>query len=135
MLREITVRRGLPGTGRRWFTDTDMDLYVWLDKQMPVRFQLAYNKQKQERALSWDRNIGFTADQVDDGDTRNGRYKMSALFLPASDQVDIMQLAARFLRASEQIDPMLADFIYARLLEYPRQDRRHANPRIAPARE
>ncbi len=128
MLREIHPARCLHNTRRRWFSDADMDLFVWLDSQMPVRFQLTWNKREMEQALSWDRNAGFILHQVDAGEYRVTDYKMTPLLSPAVEEtLDAAELATRFLRASDHIDPTLADFIYARLLEYPRQSRPHAN--------
>ena len=137
MLREIHPVQTRRGIRRRWFSDAEMDLFVWLDHQMPLRFQLSYNKQRDEHALSWDRDRGFSHHRVDDGEHRVSEYKMSPLLAPASatPATDMNHLASRFLRASENIEPMLADFIYARLLEYPQWHRPHANPHTAATEE
>ena len=132
MLREIHPVRSTGGTRLRWFSDADMDLFVWLDRQMPVRFQLTWNKRENEHALSWDRNTGFIHHMVDDGEPCVTEYKMTPLLTHATDDdLDAAGLATRFLRASDHIDPMLADFIYARLLEYPQRGRPTASRHTA----
>ena len=96
MLREIrSARQNARGLIRRWFTDTDMDLFIWLNNQAPVKFQLSYDKREAEHALDWHHAHGFTRHCIDDGEGRSARYKMSPILLNK------------------------ADFIHARLLEYP----------------
>jgi hypothetical protein len=127
MLREITPIRSYSFTRKRWFSDTDMDLFIWFLNQTPIQFQLTYNKQNNEHAICWDSNSGFSHDSVDDGEQNVSDYKMAPLLSPVQlddDEFDVLVLAREFLQASENIDASLADFIYARLLEFPRQSRR-----------
>lgn len=124
MLREITTTRTFKGARRRWFSDSHMDLFVWFKSQAPVHFQLTYNKQYNEHAICWDRHTGFSHNRVDDGEKCVTEYKMSPLItslLSQDDTYSTASLARAFLEACENIDPTLADFIYARLLEYPQQ--------------
>ena len=118
MLREISTVRAHTRNKKRWFSDSDMDLFVWFRNQMPIQFQLSYNKQYREHAISWDNNSGFRSSRVDTGEQRSGRYKMTPL-LVGNDEVDCRLLAREFLQHSDNLEPTLADFIYARLLEYP----------------
>ena len=118
MLREITTVRSFSHDRRRWFTDSDMDLYVWFRNQMPVQFQLSFNKQYEEHAISWDNNKGFNHSKIDNGEDRSGRYKMTPILVDDGD-FDCLSLARHFLQQSDYLEPTLADFIYARLLEYP----------------
>jgi hypothetical protein len=76
MLREIQARQ-LPGEPpRRWFTSPDIDLFVWLGADgAPTGFQLCYDKQRREHALTWTQAAGFTHMGVDGGESRPGRYK------------------------------------------------------------
>ena len=127
MLREISRFRNYGGcANRRCFTDSDMDLYVWFKHQEPTRFHLAYNKQGRTHSISWDNDFGFDLQHFDAVE-----FLAVMLGLPvAPDSVkDISAslLANRFLRGSEKIEPWLADFIYARLLEYPGRTVIHAN--------
>ena len=118
MLREITTLRYRGDNRRRWFSDADMDLFVWYRNQVPVQFQLAFDKQHQERAISWDTDRGLSHSRIDDGEGRPARYKMTPILVDDGD-FDCMRLARQFLARGEYLDPMLADFIVARLLEFP----------------
>jgi len=123
MLREISFVRQKNSSEiglckKRWFSNLDMDLFVWFNQQTPVRFLLAYNKSGDEHAISWNNETGYRHDQVDSGETCPGKYKMSPILLPDG-EFDAPDLARKFLIASENISPSLADFIYARLLVYP----------------
>ena len=74
MIHEVKRTRQVPGEGfRRWFTDSDFDLIVWYegqDEDGPIAgFQLCYDKQGAERALTWRRATGFSHEKVDDGET------------------------------------------------------------------
>jgi len=55
MLTEIRNARQVEGEGfRRWFTDDYFDLIVWYgDQNAMIGFQLCYDKQGKERALTW----------------------------------------------------------------------------------
>ena len=119
MLREIrSVRQKSRHSTRRWFTDADMDLFIWFNNQVPVKFQLSYGKRESEHAISWDHERGFIHSRIDDGEGLTFRYKMAPI-LVKDGSFDASKVARDFLLASEAMDPTLADFIYARLLEYP----------------
>lgn len=82
-------------------------------------FQLSYNKQGHEQAITWNTETGFTHNRVDTGEQfSHFTYKMTPI-LVADGAFDATTVACNFLRASENIEASLADFIYARLLEYP----------------
>lgn len=119
MLREITaIRQNSSELQRRWFTDADTDLFIWFCDQVPVAFQLSYGKRGIEYSISWKHDTGFSQHCVDDGENRPGKYKMTPILLDQT-EVNIRQIARDFLAASEDMEAALADFIYARLLEYP----------------
>jgi hypothetical protein len=46
-------------------------------------------------------------------------YILDNFYIEDTADIHISQLASSFLHASERMPPWLADFIYARLLEYP----------------
>lgn len=120
MLREIpATRQNNPDIRKRWFTDSDMDLYIWLKNDAPASFQLTYNKQDKEHAINWNSHTGFSHNRVDSGEeVAHLKYKMSPILLPDGN-FDAPDTAHKFLRASKNIDGTIADFTYARLLEYP----------------
>lgn len=111
---------------RRWFTDNDMDLFVWFSRHAPIGFQLSYNKQIGEKAIYWEIDNGFQHYSVDSGDVEPIKYKMSPLD-SIDDDFDTYTIARAFLHNSEHIETTLADFIYARLLEYPGPGEKHSN--------
>ena len=77
-LREISPVQQSPGAGlRRWFTSSEMDLFVWEgDDGTLLGFQFSYDKQLGERALAWNAQAGFSHDRVDDGEGAPGaKYK------------------------------------------------------------
>ena len=120
MLREIANVRQIEGEPRRrWFQDEQLDLVVWEDPGQGVfGFQLAYDKQRDEHALTWMAGFGFSHERVDDGEGRPGRYKGTPI-LVSDGTFNMEDLAPNFLNLSEGLDKGLRDFIYKKLLDYP----------------
>ncbi len=127
MLREITALRSNRSNSRRWYTDADMDLYIWFVNQMPVRFQLTYNKKHEQQAVYWDNNDGFLHSRIQQDNRLDGKCYVSLTFLDQH-EYDAVSVARNFLIGSECLDPTLADFIYARLLECPTNCMLNADP-------
>jgi hypothetical protein len=132
MLREISSFRHYAGhANRRLFSDSDMDLYIWFNKEVPVRFHLTYNKRGCSRSLSWNTETGFERTRLAQIEAVSLVMGVSQLLDPllSTDNQDMpgSVLARGFLHESEQIAPWLADFIYARLLEYPGRDAVYIN--------
>ncbi len=132
MLKENTRFRNYGGqANRRSFSDSDMDLYVWFKDQEPERFHLAFNKQGRTRSISWNNEYGFDRWRLARAEALAAMLGFPHLFdsLYLDDTCDIRaaRLANEFLHASENITPWLADFIYARLLEYPQRSVIHTN--------
>jgi len=120
MLHEIPhLRQSNRSHIKRWFTSQDMDLFVWFHKNVPVRFQLSYNKPDREKSICWDFHRGFHHYLVDSGETFPDQYKQTPLLISLCNQRDLTTIARNFLAGSEKIDIGLSDFIYARLMEYP----------------
>lgn len=118
MLREISAARQNSDRKKRWFTDTDMDLFVWFENQVPIAFQLSYDKRELEHALSWSYDAGTTHSRVDNGENAVQRYKQAPMLRQNTD-FNLMQVARNFLSNSTLMETSLADFIFARLLEQP----------------
>ena len=119
MLHEISnVKQKARDQNRRWFTDNDMDLFVWYSRLTPIGFQLSYNKQSYEKVICWEIDKGFQHYGVDAGEIEPIKYKMSPIFAADGD-FDTYAIAREFLHNSDHIETTLADFIYAKLLEYP----------------
>ncbi|MBT8120072.1 MAG: hypothetical protein KJN89_10185 [Gammaproteobacteria bacterium] len=118
MMYEIThTRQTNRSYNKRWFSSREMDLFVWSRGGVPIRFQLAYDKLSNEKAINWDQHQGFHHYLVDSGEILPDQYKQTPVLNPVCDQHDIVIIAREFLAACEQIDVGLSDFIYARLME------------------
>ena len=82
MLRELKNRQPDENLNRRWFSDSFFDLIVWEDKQGDIiKFELCYDKNKNEHSYTWAANNGHTHLKVDDGEIY-GRHKMSPILVP-----------------------------------------------------
>ena len=126
MLYEIPhLRRSNRCLIKRWFTCPDMDLYIWFHDNVPIRFQLSYNKRSREKAINWDFQRGLRHYLVDTGEEELGRYKQTPILIKQQNQGDLATTARNFLAACEHIDIGVSDFIYARLMEYPVVRPRH----------
>ena len=123
MIHEVKRTRQVPGEGfRRWFTDSDFDLIVWYEGQNvdgPIAgFQLCYDKQGAERALTWRRATGFSHEKVDDGETgRAVSSKMTPILVPDG-IFDAGAVARRLQKHSATMDPEIARFILQTLSLY-----------------
>lgn len=131
MLREIySSRQNNHRKLKRWFTDSNMDLFIWFKNQVPVCFQLSYNKQQQEHSVSWHIDAGFSHNLVK---ANNRQSRCRTLFIHSPErEFDVATTAHDFLLACEEsIENSLADFIFARLLKFPRQHDKYSNQALA----
>ncbi len=119
MLSEIRNPRQVPGEGtRRWFTDEYFDLIVWYDDGGRLfGFQLCYDKDDHERALTWTAASGFHHNRIDDGEVP-GHSKMTPI-IGADGSFNARPVAERFREASARIEPEIASFVSETLDTYP----------------
>lgn len=119
MLRELRDVRQIEGEHRRrWFSDAFFDLIVWVDDGGEiVGFQLCYDKESRQRALTWKAPSHYIHTGVDDGENRPGRYKGTPI-LVADGAFDRTTIGERFRRAATAIDPAIAELVHAKLLAY-----------------
>lgn len=116
MLTEIVnLSDTSPGLKRRWFTDADIDLYVWYDRHNRlVEFQLCYDKRGEERVLAWDSETGLSHYHVNTGETRPDNIKQTALML--EDTIpDIGRVKAQFTQSGQTLEHNMFEFILVRL--------------------
>ena len=120
MLQESRDVKQVPGESRRrWFSDSTMDLTVWLDEQDGIiGFELCYDKGERERSLRWKRGQGFLHERVDDGEGRPGRYKATPILLPDG-RFNAKKISRQFEENSRDIDPLIAAFVVQVLRGHP----------------
>jgi hypothetical protein len=119
MLSEIRNARQVEGEGfRRWFTDDYFDLIVWYgnDRRL-IGFQLCYDKQERERALTWTLEHGFQHNRIDSGEVP-GHSKMTPIII-ADGAFNRDPVAERFHKACANIDPAIASFVFETIQAYP----------------
>jgi len=107
-----------PHTIKRWFSDANNDLFVWLNADGRVTaFQFSYDKTVNEHLLGWSEVHGYSHNRIDDGEDVYLHIKMSPIMVPGA-AVDCLQLAETFRSVSELLEPELVEFIYRKLCEY-----------------
>ena len=121
MLTERKDVRQIDGEGyRRWFTDRFFDLIIWYEGPRMSRmtgFQLCYDKEHDERALTWRKSGGYVHNRVDDGEAPYSN-KMSPV-LVSDGLFSPEPVLRKFLESSSGLDRELVDFISEKLREYP----------------
>ena len=121
MLREqenVSQHEGEPL--RRWFYSRQMDLVVWVDEAgAPVGMQLSYEVSSLEKKLlTWLDGRGYSHEDLDEGEDRPFRYKMTPLAVPDGvfEQEEVLN---RFLAESEGMENNVREFVAQKLREYP----------------
>ena len=117
MLTEWKKVRQHPGEGyRRWFRDERHDLIVWYELDHLVGFQLCYDTNTNERAITWRATGSYVHAKVDDGEQPLGAKSTPIL---VSDGIfDAQRVAGEFRKAAAEIDREIADLVYDRLVSY-----------------
>ena len=78
MLVELTATESgsrAGGTYRRWFMSAGMDLIVWYEEGNEVGFQLCYDKESDEKALTWRRGSVPVHSAISAGEDAGMKYK------------------------------------------------------------
>ncbi len=122
MLKEIPSNKQ-KDRNRRWFSDDYFDLIVWLGRNSIVAgFQLCYDIQRSERALTWTRENGFTHERVDGGE-ENPAKNRSPILVPDG-VFPAQEILERFLARSAEIDGLVRAFVAEKLRQYPHNNQR-----------
>ena len=119
MLKEFINVRQIEGESKkRWFEDDFFDLIVWLTKnEKIIGFQLCYDKNINEKTLTWKINSGFTHRRIDTGEYGGLRYKETPV-LVKDRFFNKRKIADIFLKESTEIDQKIAKFVYQKIKEY-----------------
>lgn len=111
--REFKAVRQEPRGHRRWFEASDIELVVWHDDHgRHAGFQLLYQQEHEERALTWLPATGFAHSRVDSGDELT--KKQSPILIPDG-AVPWEFIVDRFQRHAGSLEPDLRDFVLTRL--------------------
>ncbi len=117
MLHDAPIRLKVGDLPRRWIADDFFDLIVWYDGDQRVHgFQLCYDKEGHERALTWIRRKGFQHSRVDSGD--NLPTENRAPVLISGGAFPSALVIAEFRRRSVTLSPELRRFVLSKLAEY-----------------
>jgi len=118
MLTDYAGVRQIPGDRpRRWFQSEDEDLIVWYAEDGSIfGFQLCYDKQKSERALTWLPQSGFSHNRVDD--SKGPGLTKGTPLLVADGVFDVSTMSRRFLQISETLPREVFEFVSGKLGEY-----------------
>ena len=106
------------GIFRRWFQDDYFDLIVWYgmeDKELRG-FQLCYDKNRSQHALTWHRDSGFAHNRIDDS-----RAPLRHPTTPILVQDGIFpagSLIEKFELSSKNIDPQIRSVVLSKIIEF-----------------
>ena len=116
MLREVRHVMQVPGEPRRrWFSDENFDLIVWFSPENEViGFQLCYDKETEQKALTWLNQEGYRHSRVDDGDNP-GKMKASPV-LEADGHLDREGIGRRFRENRGDVPDKIADCVYNKIM-------------------
>jgi hypothetical protein len=114
MLKEYAASQHRGEPLRRWFADDYFDIIVWQDHDGAiVGFQLCYDKNLNERALTWSRENGFQHDFIDDGEAAPPKKKTPILL--ADGPFVVNEVMEKFLAESEGLEAPIRSFIIEKL--------------------
>jgi hypothetical protein len=131
MLVEYMGVRQIPGQrGRRWFSSRDEELIVWYaDDGSIFGFQLCYDLQSHEKALTWLPHKGFSHNRVDDGEGVGLGHKRAPVLVP-NGVFDVATVSRRFLEISASLPDEVREFVSRKLREYAPEHLAHIVSRI-----
>jgi len=122
MLREIrNLQQHDPALTRRWFQSDYFDLFIWSQADgTATMLQLCYDLRRNERAITWKKDIGFFHDGVDDGEGSgpHGTGGNATPILVADGPYDAEKVNSRFLRESTDMPVELRKLVLSKLHEY-----------------
>ena len=121
MLKETIDVRQIDGESkRRWFSSNDLELIIWLDEQDRITgFQLCYEDQGNQKAITWKENSGYSHDNIDDGENISGDNKYKATPILVADGIfNKIKVASYFKEKSNAIDKNVFEFVYDKIINY-----------------
>lgn len=121
MLREVARVRQIPGDRRRrWFQSHDEDLIVWYAEDNAIYgFQLCYDLKRNERALTWTCERGFSHNRVDTGERDGMKYARTPILVPDG-VFDARAMLSRFGKISITLPAEIRQFVLDKVQEQSR---------------
>lgn len=118
MLREIkNIKQQTGEPEKRWFSSEEMDLFIWYENNKIISFQLCYDKEKNEKAISWHKDKGLQHQRVDDGENRPGHYKATPI-LVQNGRYELNDIITKFKFYSQNILTEISEFVLKKLIKY-----------------
>lgn len=117
MLRELNTKQNAGEYFRRWFNDELFDLFAWYDDEgSPVGFQLCYDKDRRESALTYLDGLGYTLNAVDSGE--DSVWGGAAPVLKENAEFPQERILDAFSARSSEIDAELRRYVLRKLEAY-----------------
>ena len=102
---------------RRWISDEYFDLIVWYEPDQQIHgFQLCYDKQAHECALTWTRERGFLHTAIDDGESKPTANRTPILTIQGV--FPAQQVRGEFVARSESLPVEICQLVLARIDDY-----------------
>jgi hypothetical protein len=117
MLKEAKSVRQIPGEPfRRWYTDNETNLIVWLDQYRIVGFQLIVPNGNDQAVFTWHEGREVTVTSLDDGEGNMGHLKMTPI-LSKAHAVDRLAAFRHFKAVSAELPSGLSHLIEQKITE------------------
>jgi hypothetical protein len=129
VFREINVTKQIAGAPkRRWYQSDYFDLYVWYIKHDErkdasanrefVGFQLCYDIRRNQRALAWKKDQGFTHTRVSgSGDTMSDRGASASLMMDGG-EFDHAAVLDKFMAVAPSLPSVVRRLVMGKLVDY-----------------
>lgn len=115
----VNVAQRPEGPRRRWFHSEQEDLIVWYEDDGSLHgFQLCYDLQGMERALTWIKGKGYSHLKVDAGEIEPLTAKRTPI-LVADGLLDSAGVLERLRSAAGKLPEDVARLVASKIEEYP----------------
>jgi hypothetical protein len=122
MLSNLAVTSDEKDCERHWYSDDYFDLIIWHDADGAIHgFQLCYDTNYDERALTWTRNDGFQHTAVDSGESSPLANRTPILI--ANGAFPTEEVRSEFLARGKTLPTKIFELVLARIAEYEKQVR------------
>lgn len=117
-IKNVAQKKDDPGY-RKWFVSDNQELIVWYsENDLIMGFQLCYNKQTFEHAITWKFDTGFKHHKIDCGDGYGGGGPKSSPILVKAINPPSTELLTLFEKESAHLEYNLVQFILEKLKTY-----------------